>query len=483
MKKKAKKQTGKQLFPLLFSLCLVLILAALLFFMLGNFSSFTSAKNATASPAPGPVLLQLSASQINTISVTTPHQSFQLSNLGDRLSMDGWEEIPLAFQPCQNLLSALTYLPARQSLGRLDSLSPSQLTLYGLDFPSYIIQILPVASPKITLQIGTSNGSETYVALGQSVFSVLTEQLAPFLLSKNDYVSPSITPDLPTAVTKGSITLSGSVRPKPLSIGFTPTKEAPSQQSASPEKNTFPYSQYQFFLSAPVQTNIPADSARPVIGSLYGLTADKVVAAKPTSTQLHQLGLNAPFSTARTDLDGQGFSLIASAIQPDGSVYVMNQAIPVVYQVQAENVPWITAQYEVLAKAVFLAGSPDDVRQVQITSPNFSYTFYLWKGETTCNGQLLPQGKFDEFYKKVLSITPTAYTWESPEETAPLVTVQVTYTDSSRPVDTLSLLPYTAEEVFLTFNGETRFVTRRALAQNILDNCQNVLDRQPISVG
>ncbi len=474
----------KQLFPLLFSLCLVVLLGSLLFYMLTSLPLPSSGEQEPQTAAP--VLLQLSGSQVNTISIATPHQSFLLSNLGDSLSIEGWEEIPLDPQRCQELMDTLAYLPAVRPLGRLNSLSSEQLKLYGLDFPSHIIQISPVAAAKITLQIGFSpNEKETFVALGESVFSVLTQNLTPFLYSKNQFVSCDITPSLPVSLESGAVSLGGSVRPKTVSIAFSPQNQEDAsfgEKTPSPNKTAFPFSQYQFSLTAPVKTNLPTDSARPIISSLYNLTADKVALVHPTSSQLRQLGLNAPYATARTNVDGQGFSLIASPVGSNGSVYVMNQSVPIVYQVQAENIPWLTAQYEVLSKAAFFTGNPQDVRQVQITSPNLSYTFYLWKGETTCNGQLLPQGKFDEFYTKVLSIPPASYTWETPVETTPLVTVQITYTDSSRPTDTLALLPYTAKEAFLSFNEEVRFVVSRACAQNILDNCQNILDRKPLKI-
>lgn len=474
----------KQLLPLLCSLCLVVLLGGSLLYMLSSFPAPSAGDG--EGQAAAPVLLRLSGSQVNTISIATPHQSFLLSNLGDSLSMEGWEEIPLDSQRCQELMDTLSYLPAVKSLGRLSSFSQKQLALYGLDFPSHIIQISPVASAKITLQIGSSsNEKETFVALGESVFSVLSENLTPFLYSKNQFVSCDVTPSLPSALKEGNLSLGGSVRPQTVSIAFSPQEQKNAsldEATPSPGKTAFPFSQYQFSLTAPVKANLSSDSARPIISSLYGLTADKAVLVHPTAAQLRQLGLNAPYATARTNVDGQGFSLVASSVGSNGSVYVMNQSIPIVYQVQAEKIPWLTAQYEVLSKAAFLAENPQDVRQVQVTSPNLSYTFYLWKGETTCNGQLLPQGKFDEFYTKVLSIPPAAYTWETPEETTPLVTVQVTYADSSRPADTLALLPYTAAEAFLSFNGEVRFVVNRAHAQNILDNCQNMLDRQPLKI-
>ncbi len=453
-----------QFVPLVTSIAVVALLCCCVVLLLSMmpYPADPAAKKEEQEAPPSPVLFSLSPSELDTIELCQGEESFRFVNMGDHLVLEDEEEIPLLPDAEKELLSLLKNFTIEK---KLSAFSENSLSDYGLDAPFAKIVITPVQLEPITLLLGNTVGdSEQYLTDLNFVYRVSSKAVAPLLRSKTDFADRAVTPQKPKELQYGVLRLSGKRYPVPLTIRMSLSEKGDS-----------------YHLMTPHEEPLREESCRPLIDSLFDLTADAAVSLSPTPAELHSVGMEEPYCMAECELDGERFLLLCSAPQEDGTVFLMNEAIPILFRTDSKPLEWLFTDDAILTSSLLLPVEYEETAKVVISSPSETFHFTKWDGQVLCNGKPIDQEHFHTFYTQSLAISPKKRAISPPASSHPLLTITISYNNPERKSDTLALLPGPDGFVFLSYNGTIDFLADGAIPSVLLKNCHSLLEKEPLS--
>lgn len=397
---------------------------------------------------------------VNTVTISNSSGSYTLVNLGNGLALKEREAVPYQKKKLEQIAQAASHVAAKQLITHRTAKD------CGLELPLVTVTVDYIDKPALTLLIGKEEENGICIMADSKIYLADAKEMSPFLMSEKELVSTSLTPNKTEDSPILSITLSGEVRPQPIQLEMVPKKG---------EDDPLRYT-----ITAPRQEEINGEDVLSWATPTLGITADRVAHLNPDSRDMTAYGFDKPFSILDMTVGDESFSLIASSIQ-DGMCYIMRQGAPVVYQVEAGKLPWLTLQVEGLAKTVFNPSPVEKVRQVVVATPNQSWTYKLTQEETgffvTVNEKPLSANQFKALYQQLsTSVQPEEYVGALDVDGNPLLTVQISYTDENLRPDNLSLLPGPEEgSVYLRYNGKTRYTGKKSLIEEITSACRETV--------
>lgn len=488
----------KQTVALLVSLLIVFALTGVMIFLLFRFQSGEGKQEQeSVAQTQQEVLLSLSSEQINTVTITNPDDHFTLVNQGSGFVVEGLEEIAVSKLNISNLLSFFQGLAAERELADLTDESAQTvgdsrevLEQYGLGQPEVSVEIVTTDGKKETLLLGSRalDNSSVYLLYGQKVYLMDDGILDSVQRTRYSFLDNTIT-EIEPEYEQASIVLSGTVRPSPITLEIKTVTEEQSKPDDESSANSVAVSkQKEYTLTTPLVQTISESSASQVTEGLFSLYANAIVAVEPTPEEMVSFGLDEPYSVASIRFDGaEGFTLKTSAPSQNNYVYLMRDGSPLVYLVSASRLSWLSIQTEQLTQSIYQPVEAEALSEFRVTSANASYNFVVSKEEgelrVQCNGREISAELFEKLYQTVTAIPPVRMTSKQPELSAAL-TMTVSYQDEQRSDDVLELVPTGTGEVYLVLNDESRYTAQQDLVNQILENCQKVLEgKQPANLA
>lgn len=483
-----KKQTA----ILVGSLVVVVALVGLLLFLMARLDAQEENEQVVGSSEQTISLMQLPVEQINTLTIQNPSDQFMLVNEGDGFVVEGLEECSVSDLNINNLTDWFADLTAERQLVSAQEMtvgaSEEQLEQYGLDNPSYKIQIVAADGAIYTLSLGDEapDASSIYALYEDGVYLLNDDILDSVSKDRYSFLDNEITEVEPTDYDKAVIELSGTVRPEPITLEISTVEQQEEEASESSEENGVTTTEErQYTLTAPTVQAITEASATQVTDGLYSLYANEIVAVNPTSEELAAYGLNEPYSIVSLQVDGvQQFTLRCSAPNAQNYVYMTKDGSPFVYMVSASRLSWLKVQMEQLTQTVYEPVALSELSSLEVDGGDDSYYFAVTQnGEdqsVTCNEEYVDATLFAELYQTITAIPPDDLTSAEPQFD-PVLTMTVRYLDEGRSEDVFVFYPTGDGRVYIELNGEIRYAVLQDIVYQILDNCQQAVEGKEIT--
>lgn len=387
---------------------------------------------------------------------------------------------------------------------KVADLSGENAAEYGLDNPRVEATAYYSDGTYSIVYLGDDapGGTHCYVQFGdnKTVYIVAAEEVDSLLLKITDQFSTSINADKTTVSDESfdKITLGGTHLAEKIVI------------EANEERSLNCY----YILSSHNGMPVSATEGSAVIGTIKSLTAEEVVCVNPDEKQLESYGLLNPYATVETtytytestyepdgtEIKGKPInlpvSLIASAADADGKVYMMQKDGKLVYRISSSSVVWATTSLEKLMSEYVLCPNYESLTSVLLEANGKAYKFDLSYEDLTVTGEdgttttvKDPTVKFagkeidsDQFY---ILFQDMAFLEKAGEDNSAATNgelLKVTYTYStSRTSDTVVFYSTDTQKVVASVNSMKRGYVYKDYIESLVENITLLASGKEIS--
>ncbi len=456
----------KQLILLLVCALLAAGLGGVLWFLNGYTPD--QAEQSSAAAQGSTPLLQKKASELASITVTNEAGGFAVTFSDGGYRVAGLDDsIPLAKSRVESMRSAMLNVQAATVIGQV-----SNLVDFGLDHPRAAVKADYTDGTAFTLDIGAGAPANKgiYCKTGDgTVYVVAAAQVENFLSGLTDLVDTTVT-ELPES--------SGSAGARVQEVTFAGPAH---KQPVSMERKQDSSAVEVYRMGSPGQGSVGSEKEQ-MIADLLEIKAERAAAVNPGADQLESFGLAKPYSTAEFTYDNNGTEescLLLASAPSGGTVYLMREGRPVVYQIAADSLPWLEMNYGDFVSTKLPAPNLEDLQSVSVATPDKQVTFEL-TGEqdslqVTGGGEPVDTGRFRSYYQSLTGVPADAYTEDTPASETPLLAVAYTYRDSSAPAKTVQYFAGPARRAILQTNHGDRFLIREKFLETLTANTQAIL--------
>ncbi len=480
---------------MIISVAAVVILVAMLLILMNLPSSDGDGTSSTASSS-SISLNETTSDDVSKVEVKNNSDSYTVEvGNSDSYSVEGLE----GFELNTTAITALKSDSAGVAATQVVEEQAEDLSIYGLNSPKAEATITYKDGETISLAVGNeaAGNAGTYVTVNSEnkVYLFNSAKVDTFSYPLLEYVSKDITPSQEEAVAAANggevsssedgqtqtpqfakMTLSGTVREEPIVV--------------EPAAAISGISQYT--ITSPKQKEADYTKISEYVGAIYGLTADEVAAINPTDADLETYGLKEPYSKIVADFDIGTVTLLASAPDEEGNVYVMNgDRTNVVYLLEAETLTWLNATYSDLASKLLFTPNIKDVKTMTVTTPDKTYVFNLtsvtdednensFTTTITYEGKELDEDIFKDYYQNMISASCDVEATEQPTGD-PIFSVKYEYTDSSRTPDVVEYYDAGSRRVFISFNGVCDWMTVSKYVDKMVQDSEKVINGEEIT--
>ena len=220
--------------------------------------------------------------------------------------------------------------------------------------------------------------------------------------------------------------------------------------------------------------NIPANNLEgsSIVGSIKAPTAESVVCVNPTAEDLEKYGLKTPYATVKTNYinseetyDAQGnkvtnnevllkVSLLASEVNSEGMVYMMEEGGSLVYRIDARSAPWATTSLAKLYSEYIFYPNYEAVESVEVTANSKTYKFdmtYDGTVKVALNGKSLDADQYWILYQDIVFIENEGQDTTS-AKTGEILKIKYNYV-TDRKSDTVVYSATDSQKVIATVNS------------------------------
>lgn len=239
----------------------------------------------------------------------------------------------------------------------------------------------------------------------------------------------------------------------------------------------------------PVRSYLAVENSSKITHGMFGLTASGIYAYHCTESNVKSAGLDVPF--CRTEMkcsDGNDYVLLLSKMQSDEEsgqfCYAMFENGSVIYEVSADNAPWMTVMPVDIASRIIIGNTVWNITDLTVTldtgkkevfslapiDPDKENNDSAEDFTAKLNGSEIEYERFRLFYKFLISANAEDMAFEEtvPDE-EPIVTLE--YTDGYLDRDyKFEFYEYSPMTVLVAVNGECRFFGSRAYIDTLIEN-------------
>lgn len=360
-------------------------------------------------------------------------------------------------------------LNASQGLEALQLLveAPRDYAPFGLAEPRATVEVTDEAGGSVTLLIGdASPGNEgVYLRLEgeRPIYLVPAYSLDNYLLSVAAYLNRTITPGSAGEGFYKAI-LGGTVREELGQVVVAGGGD-------------------EYRMTAPVNRDLEETMGYALLSSLLGLSADSVAAVDPTLEQLASLGLDNPYATVEMSGGWGEFYLSATAPDVGGTVYIYREGVPLLYAVQAQQLPWLSLQYIDLMDPFAYTPDIDRLDYVEVAEGDALYRFDLTHGEegglaVSLGSTPLDPDNFRRFYVTLISAHLAEHAPEEPAPQAPALAFVYRYQDGEE--HRVEFCPGPARRYYIRADDGPFFLTQSTYLDRVREDLQRVAAGQRV---
>lgn len=370
----------------------------------------------------------------------------------------GYEDAPLA----SGLPDAVANDAAAVKTTNVVDITGANPEEYGLTKPRATVTVSFVNGNERTITVGNEAPGATGVYImvngDKGIYLVDVESVDAFLYKKTSMLDPTIT---------STSEESGSATPSKVSISGSNFKDTLEFVPNDDETVTGAY----YKMTAPIEGFANVTNGSAVLESLRSVSADEVLAYKPSKEELKAEGvdLDNPYAEINAEFTDTKIHLYASAAytqEENSMVKVYNPDTKMLYAITASKVAWATTSYEAMRYEYVMKPNMDFIKNIEITAGGKAYSFDLTKetetdsegNETTstvvkCGNTTIDSSKFDTFFINLESAELNSVKSGNVSGNADL-TVKFTY-NNDKPADTFTFYKGDAGKYNFSDNGST----------------------------
>ncbi len=431
----------KQLSSFLCALCLCALLFCALA-LLFPLQEQTFAKREMSASSSRHPLCRFTAADLDQICFKSPEEQFSLVNQGSHFLLNNSTDIPLSLPTVSDLLHLFENFPSGSTAAVLQR--PADLE----------IKLLPTSGDELTLLIWQEQAS-LIISNGSLIQELPIEKVSPLLRTAADYADCQLTGVLPASAT---LNLHSKLYETDLILSYYT------------EENTAYGS-----LTAPVTKPVPQDQLVPLLNSLQGLNADQVFVLNPTIEIFEACGLLNPFCTLSLSSEEETWTLQASHPQGDGTVFLLKEGLPLIFQCNQDKLPWLSMSMETLLQENIFQCDYGDCISFTLQTEIEKVRFTKWDGLVLQGNKSIDEKLFRTFFREATTMIPCQRILSPVSADTPLLTITISYTNPEQPSDVLRFLPYSEKLLALSINGEQHFLLPEETLHRILNKCQQIL--------
>ena len=370
----------------------------------------------------------------------------------------GYEDAPLA----SGLPDAVANDAAAVKTTNIVDITGANPEEYGLTKPRATATVTFANGNERTITVGNEAPGATGVYImvngDKAIYLVDVESVDAFLYKKTSMLDQTVT---------STSEESGSTTPKKVSISGSNFKDTLEFVPNDDETVTGAY----YKMTAPVKAFANVTNGSAVLESLRSVSADEVLAYKPSKEDLKAEGvdLDNPYAEINAEFTDTKVHLYASKAydqEESSMVKVYNPDTKMLYAITASKVAWVTTSYEAMRYEYVMKPNMDFIKDIEITAGGKSYSFDLTKetetdsegNETTstvvkCGKTTIDSSKFDTFFINLESAQLNSVKSGNVSGKADL-TVKFTY-NNDKPAETFTFYKGEAGKYNFSDNGST----------------------------
>lgn len=280
--------------------------------------------------------------------------------------------------------------------------NPSELSDYGLDSAKRSVSVSLTDGTKYKLLIGGSANfeGEYYVMLegADYVCTISSYKVESLTQNPDSFRNLEVCALDGTSVESFAISKKGE---KEIAVQYD-EETALDELSSAPYIVTYPYN----------GVRASADKLRPMFESFGTITATSIVEENPEN--LEKYGLDNPYILTVKDVNGE-VTLKMGSYAEDGAVYVMRDALPVVYMANCPFYELVKdANADEYVERFVNLFSIDAVKKITVRDKKESHTMEIAENSYKIDGKTADEEKFKKIYQQIIGITAAEFSNSRP---------------------------------------------------------------------
>lgn len=354
----------------------------------------------------------------------------------------------------------------------------SDLAQYGLDKPRVQVTLTLQDGTEKAFSVGSVSplSSQTYFALKgeDTVYTVDTDKLSPFLKTEGEYLNKEIVPE--RAEDDNTILETIVIQRKDLDYDI---RLAYDSFYANIENGG---TTATHIMTEPVPCNVNPDRGSKITVGMYGLTSSGAVKLHPTQADLTAYGLEDPFCTmtVTTDAGVTQTLKIGNSFQIEGDdtvyYYGIYDGADAVYRFTAENAPCITVMPRDISSGLVFTTYVWDIGKLTVEAQGRETLAFAGSGtskedyQVTLNGKEIEPTRFQDFYIFLLKTAAEDLCLNGEQAQGdPLATITLERQDGKK-TQTVSFYEAEGRKVYIVVDGVCAFMCRRSFVDTLFKN-------------
>lgn len=434
------------------------------------------------------LLYDKNPSDILSLKVTNENGGYTIERYAD----DFWtvpdiSGLPVSTGDINSAVEALATVTAEETVSE----APEDLSIYGLDKPQITAEAVFDGSSAVTrtLSIGdetpkggyyyfTIDGDSTVYTIKASAVSILFNKEYDFL---NHVIYENVVDDNteddynPAKINK--VTIQRHDIDYDIVLEYDTRQDDPDAMTGNSSTHV---------LTEPVSLDLNPDKSNNVLNGIMGLTADDVAAVNPDEKMLEEYGFKEPACTVVYDINAGGITLHIGGkkTNDEGLVtgyYVMKDGTDIIYTVNSALLPWLKAMPLDLTTTLVTSVYIYTIHSIDMEYEGNTLHFDLEGGaddfKVKCGGEdYTDTDRFKTFYQFILR-APAEELYLEEETGEPRIKLTI---ESDFGTNVIEFITSADRKSVIKLNGRTSFKCRTAYVDRLIENIENLLNKEKI---
>lgn len=489
---------GKRIAVMVGALVAIAVLAVAMIYLNKNPELGTTPEQEEDSSAFGETIYILGSAEDRTpskeITVSNQHGSYTAHRVmkddTEHFEIEGLE--PYALVNVKQIFDYGTTLTAREVVEE----TISDKATFGLDKPTITVDVTYEDGSQRALYFGSEapGGAGHYVmAEGDDTLYLSTQTSAEyFAQDKLAFLNTELTGGNPESTLFHTVSIGGTAHEKPIEIEILDEDEMVS---------TSGYVLTSHRILGPFEGGLDSTRGYEKLATIFGITADQVVAVVDKDTNLASFGLEEPYAIISVageimpqmeHLDPEPIEFTLSISQPDeeGNCFVIRKGTDLIYKVPASVFPWLELEaFDMVSKMVILPFI-NDLSGVEIKTPDKT-TLFTIEVETVMgkndqekeeisifvDGEQINEENFKKYYQTLIATSYDSEYQEAEEferdSSKELLTISYNYSDGGS--DVLHFYEAGARRILVSLNDNPPHFVQSNQLDRIIEDREKVL--------
>jgi len=404
---------------------------------------------------------------VRTDQITSADDGSDVANF----TVKGYETLPINTTLIRTVATRIGTVTAQKTVEE----NPSDLSRYGLDKPQAVAVGYLEDGTVLRVEVGDVSplGTEQYVLIDGTVYTLLTSAVSPFLMPTTGYLDCMIT----AAQAEGDETIVEKVTIDREDIDFDIVVEYDKFYAEQESGGTTA----SHIMTSPTPCNVNVEKSAAITHGMYGLTASKVYVGHPSEADITKTGLDKPFCTVTvetSDNKTQKMTFGKSFEGEDGVTYYygMYDGVDAIYEFTADQAAWVTVQPVDIAAKLIVITYVWDIGTLTVEADGYETMHFEGMGSNkedyivTLNGEEILTERFRQFYAFLLKTSGEDLLINEPVPTTKkLASIKLTRQDGLKE-QTVEFYEAEGRKCYIVVDGVCAFRCRRTYVDTLLKN-------------